>query len=74
MCKAELVHETIALLSFLPVAAGIWFGAYPVFIITSVLAAMCDMMFVVMQRYNRQRVMKLVNRERTVKPDKQHGA
>ncbi len=63
MCQAELVHETIAVLSFLPIAAGAWFGDYPVFIITSVLAAACDTMFVIMQRYNRQRVMKLLRRE-----------
>ena len=63
MCQAELVHETIAALSFLPIAAGIWFGEYPVFIVTSVLAAACDMAFVIMQRYNRQRVMKLLNRQ-----------
>lgn len=65
MCQAELVHETIAALSFLPIAAGIWFGAYPVFIITSVLAAACDTVFVIMQRYNRQRVMKLLRRQNT---------
>lgn len=63
MCQAELVHETIAVLSFLPIAAGAWFGDYPVFIITSVLAAACDTMFVIIQRYNRQRVMKLLRRE-----------
>ena len=63
MCQAELVHETIAALSFLPIAAGVWFGEYPVFIVTSVLAAACDMVFVIMQRYNRQRVMKLLNRQ-----------
>lgn len=63
MCQAELVHETIAALSFLPIAAGVWFGAYPVFIITSVLAAACDTVFVIMQRYNRQRVMKLLRRQ-----------
>ena len=44
-------------------AAGVWFGEYPVFIITSVLAAACDMVFVIMQRYNRQRVMKLLKRQ-----------
>ena len=61
-CQAELVHETIVLLSFLPVAAGLWFGSYPVFIITSVLAALLDMVFVIMQRYNRQRIIKLLTR------------
>ena len=63
MCQAELVHETIAVLSLLPIAAGAWFGAYPVFIVTSLLAAACDLLFVMMQRYNRQRVMRLVRRE-----------
>ena len=56
MCQAELVHETIAVLSFLPILAGIWFGEYPVFIVTSVLSDACDMVFVFMQSYNRQRV------------------
>lgn len=63
MCQAELVHEMIAVLSFLPILAGIWFGEYSVFIVTSVLSAACDMVFVIMQRYNRQRVMKLLNRK-----------
>ena len=66
-CQAELVHETSAVLSFLPIAAGIRFGAYPVFIVTSLLAAAFDMLFVVMQRYNRQRILKLLQREKTVK-------
>ncbi len=59
MCQAELVHETIIPLSFLPIAAGRYFGAYPVFIITSVLSALFDMLFVIMQRYNRPRVLRL---------------
>lgn len=64
MCQAELVHETIAVLSFLPIAAGARFGAYPVFIVTSVLAALFDMLLVMVQRYNRQRIMRLLERER----------
>ena len=63
MCQAERIHETTVLLSFLPIAEGIWFGAYPVFIVTSVLAAGCDMLFVMMQRYNRRRIMKLMTRK-----------
>ena len=61
MCQAELVHETIIVLSFLPIVGGIWFGAYSVFIVTSILAAWLDAMFVIMQRYNRQRVLKLLS-------------
>ena len=65
---AELVHETIAVLSFLPIAAGVRFGAYPVFIITSVLAAACDMAFVIMQRYNRPRLIKLMELQKRKAP------
>ena len=54
------MHETIVVLSFVPIVAGVWFGAYPVFVITSALAAMLDLMFVMIQRYNRQRVIKLM--------------
>lgn len=67
MCQAELIHETIIVLSFLPIMEGIWFGAYPIFIVTSVLAAGFDMLFVMMQRYNRQRVMKLLKRKNILK-------
>lgn len=66
MCQAELVHETIVILSFLPIVGGIWFGAYPVFIVTSILAAWLDAMFVIMQRYNRQRVLKLLNHKSAI--------
>lgn len=59
-CQAELGHETIVVLSFVPILAGAWLGGYPAFIITSILAAAFDMMFVIMQRYNRQRIVKLI--------------
>ena len=62
MCQAELVHETIVILSFLPVVATIWFGAFFVFLITSLGAAVFDLMFVIMQRYNRPRVVRLAKR------------
>lgn len=60
MCQAELVHEVIMVFSFLPVFAAIPFGALPVFVITSLLAACIDAMFVIMQRYNRPRILKLM--------------
>ena len=63
MCQAELVHETIAVLSFLPITAGQWFGAFPIFILTSILAAAVDLMFVILQRYNRQRVLRMLERK-----------
>lgn len=59
-CQAELVHEVNIVLSFVPIISAIWFGALPVFILTSLCGAMFDMLFVIMQRYNRPRLVKLV--------------
>jgi len=63
MCQAELVHETIAVLSFLRLVATRWFGSFAVFLVTSVLSALLDLMFVAMQRYNRPLVVRLAERE-----------
>ena len=63
-CQAELVHETIMVLSFVPILASCLFGELFVFVVTSGLAACFDAMFVIMQRYNRPRIKKLVEREK----------
>ena len=61
-CQAELVHETIIVLSFVPILFSIWFGAILVFVITSVLAAFFDLIFVILQRYNRERIIRMLDR------------
>lgn len=61
-CQAELVHETNIVFSFVPVIFSIWFGAAAVFIITSALGAAYDLIFVIMQRFNRPRILKMVNK------------
>ena len=61
-CQAELVHEVIIIFSFLPILASIPFGALAAFVVTSVLAACYDAIFVVMQRYNRPRIVKLIEK------------
>ncbi|MBR4092558.1 MAG: hypothetical protein IKK32_01650 [Oscillospiraceae bacterium] len=58
-CQSELVHEIIIVFSFLPIIATVWFGAFWVFVITSVCAAIYDMIFVFMQRFNRSRILKM---------------
>ncbi len=63
MCNAEVVHEKIAVLSFVPILFSIKFGVPSVFIITSIIACMFDMVFVVVQRYNRPRVVKLLDKQ-----------
>ncbi len=64
MCQSELVHETNVILSFVPLIASKWFGSFYVFLITSVCGAVFDFIFVIMQRYNRTRVIKIVLRKR----------
>lgn len=59
MCHAELVHEVIILLSFLPLFAALLFGDFLIFLFTSFFAASVDALFVIMQRYNRPRLMAL---------------
>ena len=61
-CQSELVHETNVLLSFLPIIASIWFGEIWVFVATSILSALFDLLFVFMQRFNRYRLLKLQSR------------
>ncbi len=61
-CQAEIVHEVIILLSFVPILFSEWFGAVLVFIITSIVAAFVDMVFVIFLRYNRQRMVRFITR------------
>jgi len=61
-CQAELVHEINIIFSFLPVIASVWFESFWVFLITSTLGAVFDFMFVMMQRFNRTRILKMKRR------------
>lgn len=65
MCQAETVHVLCAAFSFLPLALIVPFGAPLVFILTSVAAALLDLCFVIVQRFNRPTVLRLVQREAT---------
>ena len=64
MCQAEIVHEVIVVFSFIPLFFAIPFGSFGVFLITSLLAAMYDLCFVMMQRFNRPRILKILEKER----------
>ena len=61
-CQAEIVHELIAVLSFLPLLGAIPFGSFSTFCITSLLSACFDMIFVIMQRFNRPRLIHILNK------------
>lgn len=59
-CQSEVVHEVIMILSFVPVIFTIWFGSLAAFLITSSVAFCFDGIFVIMQRYNRPRLRRLL--------------
>ena len=61
-CQSEIVHEINVVVSFLPLFAACLFGSFMVFLITSILAACFDLLFVIMQRYNRPRLVKLAKK------------
>ena len=62
-CGAELVHEIIMVLSFVPLMAVPSLGSFSVFFITSALSALFDGIFVMAQRYNRPRLVRLYERQ-----------
>lgn len=62
MAQAELVHKIIVILSFVPIAFIIPFGAPAAFIITSLISSMIDIKYVIIQRFNRQRLQKAMEK------------
>lgn len=61
-CRNEVIHTVIAVLSYIPLLFTIWFGAFWVFFITSIIASLVDTTFVIMQRFNRPRLVRVINR------------
>jgi hypothetical protein len=72
-CQAEIVHEVIMLLSLLPMALIPLLGGAAAFIVTSVLSMLIDAVFVILQRYNRPRLVKVMARleKRAAQPQDQ---
>lgn len=64
MCQAEVVHEVIVLFSFVPVAFSAVWDSFGVFLITSILAAALDLTFVTLQRYNRPRLVRILEKQK----------
>ena len=62
-CVSEAVHEMIVLFSLLPILFTFLWGALPVFLITSMLAAAFDSCVVMMQRYNRPRLLRILSKK-----------
>lgn len=64
MCQSEVVHSIIVVLCFLPILATLIWGTFWVFFITSVLSAGVESMFIIMQRYNRPRVIRMIEKKK----------
>ena len=63
MANAEIGHALIVLLSFAPILLEKRLGGGAAFWITSVFAAAFDLQFVFIQRYNRARVSKIMQKQ-----------
>ena len=63
-CRSELVHEMNILASFVPLLFALFFGEFPVFLITSLLAAAVDLSFVILQRFNRPRLIRMIKKSK----------
>ena len=61
-CQSEIVHEVIMVLSWLPIAAIPFLGGTAAIIITSFVSMMIDSVFVILQRYNRPRLVRVIER------------
>ena len=63
-CVSEAVHVVIVLFSFVPILFSLWWDTLPVFLTTSILAALFDSCFVMMQRYNRPRLLHILEKRK----------
>lgn len=66
-CQAEIVHEIIMVLSLLPIASIPFLGGAAAMIVTSVLAMLFDSLFVILQRYNRPKLVRVMERFQKLK-------
>lgn len=66
MCNSEIIHTINTIVSYIPLIFIIWYGKPIVFVITSICASMYDLQFVAIQRYNRPRMMKIMERKEKI--------
>ncbi|MGM9857886.1 MAG: hypothetical protein ACI311_01360 [Bacilli bacterium] len=60
-CQAEIVHELMLVESLFPLLLIISFGEPLVFILTTLLCVIIESVFIIMQRYNRPRLVRVYN-------------
>lgn len=62
-CRAETTHWLCAAASLASICLTVWFNALPAFLITAILGAAADLVFIVIQRYNRPRLLKIARND-----------
>ena len=65
-CQSEIIHEINVLISAGALLGAIPFGMFPAFFLSSLAAGCFDMIFVVMQRFHRSRLLPLIERQRAM--------
>lgn len=60
MTVAEIVHEISFVASYVPCLLIFVYGSPEIFIITSVIASIVDLLYVFIQRYNRPRLLEMM--------------
>lgn len=70
MCAAEIIHELIILLGYVSVLFSVFTPDWPkyiwIFIVTAFFAGLADSIFVIVQRYNRPRLMRLYEKGKDI--------
>lgn len=66
-CQAEVDHEINMVLSLLPIFASVRFGSLGVFVATSCASFCFETIFVIMQRFNRPRLLRLMKKQSGVR-------
>lgn len=64
MCISEIGHETMIVFSYFTLFFAIPFGELAVFLITAMAAGAVDAVFAITQRYNRDRLVRIVDRRK----------
>ncbi len=62
--QSEIVHEVIFFLSFYPLKLAKYFGHLPLLIFLCVLCAVSNLPFIFIQRFNRPRFLRILNKKR----------
>ncbi len=63
MCNAEIVHEVNILSGYISLIFSIFLGYAWLFLIGAILGTGMDLIFVIIQRFNRPRMIKYLNRK-----------